>query len=231
MNKEYACTLLKIDPHVLNENVLRKQYKLACLLNHPDKNKNKNESSELFIEIKEAYDFLLVYLENNSLFNGIDGEQLVYYVSMLNSFKENILENSIIQPILHYLKKCNIYELNPSIDQLFNKCVYLIESHYIPVWHNEINIDKMKIKIIPNLPDYIDIDMDNNIHIYLQLNPTETEIKTFILCGVSFLIDGNKKELCFKNMGIPIINEKNIYDVSILSDIIFHITQPSHPSS
>ena len=66
-------------------------------------------------------------------------------------------------------KKYNIYELNPTIEQLFNKNVHLIEGHYIPLWHNEINIDKIKIKIIPNIPDYIDIDMDIHIDIDVDI--------------------------------------------------------------
>ena len=62
MNKDIACKILNI-PIDYDEPLLRKKYKIACLKYHPDKNisylqegvKNHND----FIEVKEAYDFLL----------------------------------------------------------------------------------------------------------------------------------------------------------------------------
>ena len=62
--------------------------------------------------------------------------------------------------------------------------------------------------------------MNNNIHVYLTIQSIH-EI-TFVLGGVSFLI--NKKENIFVGQGIPIIQEKNIYNISELSDVIFHIS-------
>ena len=219
MNKEKACSLLDIKPHLLNETILRKKYKMACLKTHPDKNNFNIVIKDSFIDIKEAYDFLVDYLKENSIFNDIDNDKLQYYVSLLQLFKENILEDSIIKPIINHIQKYNYYEINPTIEQLLNKCVYLFEESYIPLWHNEIIIDNNIIKIIPDIPDYMNIDNNNNIHVYISL----TEIpKTVIVGGTSFLID-NYEDKYFK--GIPIINEKNIFDVSILANIIFHITQ------
>ena len=63
-------------------------------------------------------------------------------------------------------------------------------------------------------------DIYNNIHVYLTVQ-SKIEFE-FELGGVSFLI--NRAQTIFIGKGIPIIQEKNnIYDISKLSDVIFHI--------
>ena len=218
MNKELACKILNISIDY-DESLLRKKYKLACLKYHPDKNID-NQSHNDFIKVKEAYDFLLNDLNNSKqnfdVLNHFDTDTLHYYVSILDFLKKNI--DFIINPVVDHLKKFEYYELHPTLEQLFNKSLYILDDLYIPLWHHDITIKNYHIKIIPDIPDYIDIDIDNNIHVYLTI--TQDIPINFNLCGISFLIDGNKT---FKGCGIPIIQEK-IYDISILSDVIFHIT-------
>lgn len=224
MNKEIACLLLDIPLLSLNETILRKKYKLACLKYHPDKG---NHNSELFLQIKEAYDFLQDELNkkhnennhdhddyyDNDILNQFDSDTLKYYVSILYFFKENI--DHVINPVIHHLKQFEYYELHPTLEQLFNKSLYILNDIYIPLWHHELTIHHYKIKIIPDLPDYIDIDIDNNVHVYLT---TSSKSFTFVLAGISFLINGQE---IFVGKGIPIVQEK-IYDIK-LSDVIFHI--------
>lgn len=224
MNKESACLLLDIPLLSLNETLLRKKYKLACLKYHPDKG---NHNSELFLQVKEAYDFLQDDLKNEKhekdnethnydIFNQFDSDTLKYYVSILYFFKENI--DHVINPVINHLKQFEYYELHPTLEQLFNKSLYILNDIYIPLWHHELTIHHYKIKIIPDLPDYIDIDMNNNVHVYLT---TSSRSFTFVLAGISFLISHSEHNEIFIGKGIPIIQEK-IYDIK-LSDVIFHI--------
>jgi hypothetical protein len=220
MDKETACLLLDIPILSLNESLLRKKYKLACLKYHPDKG---NQDSHLFLQVKEAYDFLQEDLKNQDqnhdkydVLNQFDSDTLKYYVSILYFFKENI--DHVINPVLNHLKQFEYYELHPTLEQLFNKSLYILNDIYIPLWHHELTIHHYKIKIIPDLPEYIDIDMNNNVHVYLT---TTSRSFTFVLAGISFLINGYNKEEIFIGKGIPIIQEK-IYDIK-LSDVIFHI--------
>ena len=214
MNREKACILLDIPISLsLNESILRRKYKLACLKYHPDKGGN----SELFLQVKEAFDYLKESNEvEYDILNHFDNDTLHYYVSILNFFKENI--DSVINPLIDHLKKFEYYELHPTLDQLFNKSLYVLNEIYVPLWHHELTIKNYKIKIIPELPDYIDIDIHNNIHVYITLK--ESKSFTFDIGGISFLI--NQNETIFTGRGIPIIQEK-IYDISKLSDVIFHI--------
>jgi hypothetical protein len=122
--------------------------------------------------------------------------------------------------VINHLKKFEYYELHPTLEQLFNKSLYVLNDIYVPLWHHELTIEQYKITIIPDLPDYVEIDVNNNIHVYLTIQSIH-EI-TFVLAGVSFLI--NREQNIFAGQGIPIIQEKNIYNISKLSDVIFHIT-------
>lgn len=214
MNREKACILLDLPIH-FNQTLLRKKYKLACLKYHPDKGGNP----ELFLQVKEAFEYLNNMPDNdipvNDVLNNFDNDTLHYYVSILNFFKENI--DYVINPVIDHLKKFEYYELHPTLDQLFNKSLYVLNEIYVPLWHHELTIKNYKIKIIPDLPDYVDIDVNNNIHIYITLK--EPKSFSFEIGGISFLINENE---IFIGRGIPIIQEK-IYDISKLSDVIFHI--------
>lgn len=222
MNREKARILLDL-PNRFDESLLRKKYKLACLKYHPDKCP-ENQNTSQFLEIKEAYDYLYESLNDDDIFNHFDSDTLKYYVSILNFFKQNI--DCVINPVIDHLKKFEYYELHPTLEQLFNKSLYILNDIYIPLWHHELTIDHYKIKIIPDIPDYINIDIDNNIHVYLTINYSN-QSKTFVLGGISFLISGKENIEIFRESGIPIIQEK-IYNVSHLSDVIFHINNINH---
>ena len=209
MNKVEAYTILNIDSNeVLTELLLKQKYRKACLKYHPDKSRG---DSALFIKVKEAHD----YLKNEVV------EPLHYYIQMLKNFNYSLVDSFIIEPIVNYLKRTT-YELNPTLMHLMNKSVYHLTEHdiYIPLWHQEICFKNIIININPTLPDNVMIDADNNIHIII----TPTTPDEFILGGISFSI-----QHCIKNMdelkgkGIPRINIKNIYDYTIISDIILHI--------
>jgi hypothetical protein len=218
MNREKACKILHIYlTDSINETVVRKQFKMLCLKYHPD----KGGDSTIFIELKEAHDFLLNDLhankfnKSNSAFDILDhfdSDDLYYYAFLL--------ENYILSPIISHLKKFDYYELYPTLEQLFQKSLYCLDDIYVPLWHHELTLSHYKIKIIPVLPDYIDVDIDNNIHVYLTIKHTNYPI-TFLLGGVSFLIYQDRT--IFEGRGIPSIDEKNIYNISFLSTVYFHL--------
>ena len=209
MNKEEACKILNISLLELNEQTLKKKYRVALLKFHPD----KGGTNESFRNVLDAY----AYLKNE-----IPNEQpndIEYYIQLIKKFNYSLVDTFIVEPLVNYLKKVT-YELNPTITQLINKNVYYLSEYdiYIPLWHHEITFKNVVIHITPSLPENIIIDNDNNIHVII------TNGDSFEIGGVSFLISD-----CIKNMnllkgrGIPRINIKNIYDYSELSDIILHV--------
>lgn len=211
MNKTDAYSILNIEPNeLLTELLLKTKYRKACLKYHPDKS---GGSSESFIKVKEACD----YLKNEVVVE----EPLQYYVQMLKNFNYSLVDSFIIEPIVNYLKRTT-YDLNPTLAHLMNKSVYHLVEHdiYIPLWHQELSFKNIIININPVLPDNVMIDADNNIHIII----TPSTPDEFILGEISFSIQHCIKNIDeLKGKGIPRINIKNIYDYTIISDIILHI--------
>jgi hypothetical protein len=215
MNRKSAFIILNIpiDYENLNEELLKKYYKHACLKTHPDK-KGCNED---FVKVKDAYDFLKKDLQKFSTKYNDEDIDLLYY---------DVLFNYLVLPIYYYFHK-NTFELNPTLYNLINKDMYYFKQYntYIPLWHREIELNineqiqekknkKINIIIKPLLPTNTYIDNDNNIYINIDKNTDK-----YIIGNTSYFIPIHENNKYFK--GIPRINEKNIYDVTNISDLIF----------
>lgn len=217
MDKIKAYHILNInDDDYLDKELLRKKYLKASLKYHPDKNKH----SELFIDVKEAYDYLLEDLNKVS--------PLFYLNEDYTHTLFLILKQYIYKPFEKHINSYEVFELNPKLDKLFNKELYYMSDYdlYIPLWHHELWYEdkKIKIKIKPIISDYIAIDIYNNIHIYLE-NKTKSIGDTIVFNignkQCSFLYETNEHILY--NQGIPIIKEK-IFEHNELSNIIIHLS-------
>ena len=135
--------------------------------------------------------------------------------------------------------------LHPFLDDLFDNNLYKFSldgnAYVVPLWHHHLiyDVDSDKcaeifVDCYPILPDNVSIDENNNIHIWIVKQMTDIW-KTglpieFSLGSRTFSI--NTEELLIKekqvkhimNRGIPVINNTNLYDVSLLSDIMVYIT-------
>ena len=216
MDKLKAYHILNINHNeYLDKELLRKKYLKASLKYHPDKNKD----SLLFVDVKEAYDYLLEDLNTVS--------PLFYMNEEYTHTLFLILKQYIYKPFEKHINSYEVYELNPKLDKLFNKELYYMSEYdiYVPLWHHELWYEdkKIKIKIKPNIPDYIAIDIYNNIHIYLE-NKTKTIGDTIVFDigkSISFIYENN--ETILYNQGIPMIQEK-IFEHNELSNIIIHLS-------
>lgn len=83
MNREKAIKILELKQDISNDNIKRK-YRLLALKYHPDKNKSSN-ANEKFLEINEAYNYLL----NNNNYNNNN------YSDILKDFLQNIIQDNI----------------------------------------------------------------------------------------------------------------------------------------
>ena len=201
MDCKTACILLNIKLYDLTEENLKKKYYKACLKYHPDKTKGDSAN---FLKVTEAYEYLKREIDENQIYEYI---------------------KKIFRALLFYFNP--VYELTPTLKHLMNHEVYFFKEYFllVPLWHNYIIFNKIHVIITPIIPDNIYIDNDNNIHVNIDTN-INTPID-FEIGGISFSIQPiqyiNKNIIELKGKGIPRINLYDVYDFSILSDVIVHI--------
>lgn len=234
MNVNTAIKILNISPNEINIKNVKQHFREMALKTHPDKRSTnvKSETKHKFTEVKEAYDTLLKHIEKNGEIYSQDDDN--------NMNLDDIIKMVVImkETFVSFLNKnmYDTYQLLPSIDQLFNKEVFFDKEHslYIPLWHYEITFEDVKRRYIikPKVADNIFIEGNNDIHVNLHIDNYKQRIGNNIVFNVgeksfSIKLDENiieNKMIVLYNQGIPIINNKNIYDCSFLSNIIIHVS-------
>jgi len=175
----------------------------------------------------------------------LDKEILIKIFKIIKKNKEifNISDEYIhlIETVItNKTKNDEMIIINPSLDDLFNNNLYRLtinnNTYIIPLWHHELMYDNNDINIYikcnPILPDDIDLDDNNNIHIYRTLKINELWGKDVFEINVynrKYTIETKKLSLLpnqivhIPNAGISRINTKDMLDISNLSTVIFHI--------
>lgn len=181
------------------------------------------------------------------LFEDLSKERAMEVYSFLSKYK-NILHisqdtiQSVREIVLEKCKEDCVYILNPSIDDLLDNNVYKLELnktlYFVPLWHDELYFDgsgcDIIVKCIPDLPDNIYIDENNNlfVDIEIQLLPSLFDTNSYIYqigkktCSIqiSELKMQRVQYLCMKNEGISEIDEKDMYNIKKRCDINLKIT-------
>jgi len=156
------------------------------------------------------------------------------YLSNLNKdhlrLFEKIMQNKI--------KNNNVILLNPSLHDLLHDNIYKLETdtdtHYIPLWHEEIVIDDMIVKNIPDIDDDTTITRNNDIIIkhkssimklfkdgYDELNIADSLFK---IQSSDVKITKQPQFIVFKNRGKIIPNKHNLYDNKQRGHVIIELT-------
>ena len=154
------------------------------------------------------------------------------------------IEISLIDKIKEYIDNQrvnnNVYIVNPSIDDLFENNIYKLlrgeKTIYVPMWHSELvyefGNEELTVKCIPNLPEHINIDERNNMHVYLKrkfdglLSMSNIQFhlgKNLFQIELSDLRIMKHQTIVIRDKGISLINELNVYDDSKRSHVIIHL--------
>lgn len=172
-----------------------------------------------------------------------------FFIKYATIFEDCELTNlsTTINEILNSHKKqdtaiqYNHILLHPLLEDLFQNNLYKLseygETLLIPLWYNELVYDisgmELLIECYPILPDNIEIDDNNDMHISLEYGLLELwfmENIEFSLGDKSFYINKESlkmienQEIILKGQGISRMNENDIYSISEKGDIHIYIT-------
>lgn len=233
MTLQESCNLFQIsDLDEIDKKTLKKKYYKMCLKYHPDKSKDEQNK---FTKLKECYDTLNTYINTNevkvnqvkqeniyeTLISLISVENIEYVIKLFNSY--NIYMNHSPE----------ITTLNVTLKQVFDRCVFVNNENYIPLWHNVIHQFSVKEKKhiiyiinICNIPSNIHILKNNDIVVKIPKNNIKkNSYNNICICeqvNINIYVSEdsyNKEFVLLKNKGIPKTNMNDIFDISQISNI------------
>jgi hypothetical protein len=176
------------------------------------------------------------------IFEGLDKEKALLIYEFISQYHTVLhIDDEILEQLTSVLKDKikddNIIILNPSLEDLFDNNIYKLDyddnTYCIPLWHNELyykleNDKELIVKCIPDLPKHISIDYNNDIFVYLRTNiqsllekntiPVIVENKQFDIPIKELHIKRNQI-YTFKNHGISLINNTDIFDIKQKSSV------------
>jgi DnaJ-class molecular chaperone len=165
----------------------------------------------------KVYQFISNY---KNIFN-LTPEFLIKMRESINKRFET-LPTIILKPEINDLLNANIfiYEHECEIDY---ESEYENIKYYIPLWHQELHFKYHIVHIHPNLPENIKLDSDNNIIVTHKISLSELISKENIEIYVQdklYIIHRSDiklieyQKIVIQGSGMPLINEKDIYDIS-----------------
>uniref|UniRef100_A0A6C0C3Z0 J domain-containing protein n=1 Tax=viral metagenome TaxID=1070528 RepID=A0A6C0C3Z0_9ZZZZ len=199
MNTNKAYHILEIDPDNVNDEHIKKQYRLMALKFHPDKNKQEN-ANEKFIEIQTAYEFLQGTDENNTNNYETFFKDFIYSInrSDLYTFLSNISSN-YDENIKEYISKID----TKILIQIYNLIVIYKDIFYI----NDNTIEIIETFIKNNIETYT---INTTLYDMLNANVYKIDINNeelIIPCWHNHLEYDNNLHIFCK----PINNCENLY--------------------
>jgi curved DNA-binding protein CbpA len=200
-------------------------------------------------EINDIIKIILRDGQNASIkiFEKLDKETAIKIFEFINTYQHILyISKETVDKLKEIINKKiendNIIILNPSLEDLLNDNIYVLtfeeEKYFIPLWHDEIyyknkkNNNDIVIKCIPELPNNISLDNNNNLIINVSFSINEIlnkDVLTYNIGNIVYNINVSKlyiksiQEYLIKGKGISLIQPNNIYDNSVKGNVIFVI--------
>jgi hypothetical protein len=178
-----------------------------------------------------------------NIFEKMDATRATKIYDILLKYKDSLhLSDEFLQRVSETIRGAPIskaFVLNPNLDDMLDHSVYKLkieeETYYVPLWHSELIYNKScVVQCEPELPDNVELDEDNNVHVFLTYNlfdlwrQRDTVDYSLGKKTYSFPLESlhMKKEQVIVRIGegIPVANGVEIFSVEKLSDVYLHIT-------
>jgi len=154
MNRERAIQILEIPRSVeITDDVLKKHYRMKALQYHPDKNRDPG-ASDKFLEIKDAYDYLL--RNGSGLGSGLDSTDGSYSTVLqmfLNGLWKGEANSRLFSVIIENIASCCEGKILDILEKLDNDTLIKIHdvfSKYRNVFHYSEGFLKYVEQVLSN---------------------------------------------------------------------------------
>lgn len=239
-SNDYFCKIKEAHDLLLYD-IDNKSYFKNIIFNTFDKiNINDDIKNNMYNFISNRVNILY----NNNIQNilkHIDHDQLIKIRDFLDKNSEVLhipeeILTSLTEATNYYDNSYKTINLKPKLDDIFENNVYKLiyenDTYLIPLWHHELYYDEICVKIIPELPENIKIDENNNIIIYKKacirelLNKENIDIYVGNKCvklEVNKIKIKQHQNIILYKQGISRIDHSNIYNISNVSNIIIKL--------
>ncbi len=217
---------------------------------HPYQKEEPARGNPILLELlhRIVHDYASVSV--NAALDSLDPSVLFQLYETLERYNSAIsmdarIFEEITRVIREKMQNNNIVILKPSLKDVVqnNISVLKIEGHtfYVPLWHSELHYrigeKQLVVKCMPDLPDHMSIDANNELHVDVR-----ADIKELLTNGTNVLriplydsecLELEVRELNIKSRqtvilrndihGISLICANDVYDVSNKAPICVHV--------
>jgi len=208
---------------------------------------NSKFNNDLFLFIKKIMNNYSKF--SHASLNEIPNEIVIKCYKFLNQNRESLGISQDVMNIINTIVKNeenikNVQVVTPSLNDMYESNILRLNYHeniyLIPLWHSELSFDigskedgkELEITCAPDLPEHMSLDNDNNLHVHIRsaiqslFDKDILDIDLEILelkIEVASLKIVRHQTITYNGIGLPRINEDDIYNNENKGDIMIHI--------